>query len=75
MLRREALVNTDAADERIANVPSSPILVTLMMEETSVSTRATWFNIPEDDILRNHCRQNLKSYLSKNVCKSHLCLR
>jgi hypothetical protein len=48
-------------------VPSSPILVTLMMDvirssKTSVlnSHRA---NIPRDGILHSHCRGNLKSYI------------
>jgi hypothetical protein len=60
------LGTTLAVTSNQANVPSSPILVTLMIEairsnETYVLTRAIRRNIPEDGILHSHRRENLKS--------------
>jgi hypothetical protein len=58
------------------NVPSSPILVTLIMEalsssETSVLTGAIQHNIPEDAVLHSLRRENLKSYKLCFICGRH----
>jgi hypothetical protein len=53
-----------------ANVVSSLLIIfTLKMKairfpETSVLAIAAWRQIPEDDILHGHCRENLKPYIA-----------
>jgi hypothetical protein len=53
-------------------VPSSPILVTLMMEalhssKIQVHTRATQHTIQEDGIFHSHRRENLNSFKSISI--------
>jgi hypothetical protein len=70
MLRRVALVRTDVSEERVASI----IRVTRIDEVGTLSVtrnRSTLrSHIPEDGILHNHRRENLKSY--KHVCQPSL---
>jgi hypothetical protein len=66
MLRRVALVRTDVSEELIASiirVIRIDEVEALRYSKTSVLTRATRRNIPEDGILHSHRRENLKSYI------------
>jgi hypothetical protein len=63
-----ALVGTDVSEERFISI----IRVVMIMEairssEMSVLTRAILPQIPEDEILHSHRRENLKSYIALTV--------
>jgi hypothetical protein len=75
MLRRVAFVRTDVSEELSTSfITVTRIGVTLIKEalsspETSVLRRAKRHNIPEDAILHNHRRGNLKSYEAGTFCE------
>jgi hypothetical protein len=68
MLCRMALVRTDVSEElsafiiRVTRIGELGTTEVLSSSETSVLTRVTRRNIPEDAILHSHRRENLKSY-------------
>jgi hypothetical protein len=70
--QRTTLVVTSNRSITTNVVPSTSILVTLMIEairssETSVVTRATRRHIPEDGIIHSHRPEDLKSYVILQV--------
>jgi hypothetical protein len=70
LLRRVALVRTDVSEEPGASfIRMTKIgeLGTTGSSETSVLTRSTLRNNPEDTILHSHRRENLKSYIKMDV--------
>jgi hypothetical protein len=65
MLRRVALVRTDVSKELrrlLVTVNVALMMEALNSSETSVLTRATLHNIPEEPILLSHRRENIKSH-------------
>jgi hypothetical protein len=64
------VVGTDVSEEHIASIfraGESRQEYSEQVAATSVLTRTTWHQIPKDDFLHRHRRENLKSYI-KCVC-------
>jgi hypothetical protein len=67
MCRRVALVAQLLLTSNVflsSLIPSTLMMEAIRSPDSSVLTRATWRNIPEDIILHSHRRENLKSYTS-----------
>jgi hypothetical protein len=66
MLRNVALVRTNVLEERSASIirvtKISDLRTTLYSSETSVLTRTTLCNIPENSILQSHHCENLTNW-------------
>jgi hypothetical protein len=67
MLGRVALVRTDGSKEHIASITRVTRIcelgTTLAVTSNRSTLRATRRNIPEDGILHNHRRENLRYYI------------
>jgi hypothetical protein len=75
MLCRMALVRTDISEElRVTRIGEIGTMLAVSSSETSVLTRPTLCNIPEDTSLRGHRRESHRSYryvLSHQFCIPH----
>jgi hypothetical protein len=61
MLHRVAFVTTDVSEQLSTSIITVTGIGELTFVVTSVLTRATRLNIPEDGILHSHRRENIKS--------------
>jgi hypothetical protein len=72
MLRRVALIRTDALEElsasfiRVTRIGELGRTLALISNRRTLrrNTRATWRKFPEETIVRSHRLENLKSYIA-----------